>query len=77
MKGGNQKLIEEREKGMKSTVAAAVFVVILLCAEARGEASFRCGSEVVNVGDTTYAVLQECGAPDLREIRVTEKIYAR
>jgi hypothetical protein len=32
---------------------------------------------MVSVGDTTYTVLQECGAPDLREIRVTEKIYAR
>lgn len=62
---------------MKSTLAAAVFLVFLLCAEARGESSFRCGNEVVAVGDTTYAVLQECGAPDLREIRVTEKIYAR
>jgi hypothetical protein len=62
---------------MKSTVAAAVFLVFLLCAEARGESSFRCGHEVVAVGDTTYAVLQECGAPDFREIRVTEKIYAR
>ncbi len=62
---------------MKSTVAAALFLLFLLCAEARGESGFRCGNEVVAVGDTTYAVLQECGAPDFREIKVTERIYAR
>jgi hypothetical protein len=45
--------------------------------EAHGESSFRCGSAVVSVGDTISAVLQECGAPDYREIRVTERIYAR
>jgi len=45
--------------------------------EAYGESSFRCGNEVVNVGDTVYTVLQECGAPDFREIRVTEKAHAR
>jgi hypothetical protein len=62
---------------MKSIIIAAAFLVFLLCTTAHGESSFRCGNEVVSVGDTTYAVLQECGAPDLREIRVTEKIYAR
>src|SRR5512134_2934068 len=62
---------------MKSTVRAAAFAVCLLCTQAHGESNFRCGNEVVGVGDTTYAVLQECGAPDLREIRVTEKIHSR
>jgi hypothetical protein len=62
---------------MKATVTSAVFLAVAWCANAHGESSFRCGSDVVNVGDTTYAVLQECGAPDLREIRITEKIYAR
>ncbi len=62
---------------MKSTVAAAAFLVFLLCTEAHAESNFRCGNEVVSVGDTTYEILQECGAPDYREIRVTERIYAR
>lgn len=62
---------------MKSTVAAAAFILCLLCVEAQGESNFRCGNEVVSVGDTIYAVLQDCGAPDLREIRVTERIRAR
>jgi Protein of unknown function (DUF2845) len=58
-------------------ITVAAFLVCLLCTKAHGESSFRCGNEVVSVGDTTSAVLQECGAPDLREIRVTERIYAR
>ena len=62
---------------MKSAVAAATFLVFLLCTEAHAESSFRCGNEVVSVGDTTYAVLQECGAPDYREIKVMERITGR
>jgi len=62
---------------MKSTVAAAAFVGCLVCTEAHGESNFRCGNEVVSVGDSAQTVLQECGAPDYREIRITEKIYAR
>jgi hypothetical protein len=62
---------------MKSAITAAAFLVLVSCAETRGESSFRCGNEVVSVGDTIYAVLQDCGAPDLREIRVTERIRAR
>ncbi len=62
---------------MKSRITAAAFLVFLLCTEASAESSFRCGSEVVSVGDTTYTVLQECGAPDYREIKVTERTYAR
>jgi Protein of unknown function (DUF2845) len=61
---------------MKSIVVAA-FLVSMLCTEAHGESSFRCGNEVVSVGDTATTVLQECGAPDLREIRITERLYAR
>jgi hypothetical protein len=77
VKGENREPFEKGEKGMKSMVAAAALIFCLLCTDAHAESSFRCGNEVVAVGDTTYAVLQECGAPDLREIRVTEKIYAR
>jgi hypothetical protein len=62
---------------MKVTVIVGAMVLSLVCTEARGESSFRCGHEVVNVGDTVYTVLQECGVPDLREIRVTEKLYSR
>jgi len=62
---------------MTSRITVVAFFVILLCTEAHADSSFRCGNEMVSVGDTTYTVLQECGAPDLREIRVTEKIYAR
>jgi len=62
---------------MKATLTAAVFLAVAWCTSAQGESSFRCGHEVVNVGDSVYTVLQECGAPDLREIRVTEKLYAR
>ena len=62
---------------MTSRITVAAFLVFLLCSGAHADSSFRCGNEMVSVGDTTYTVLQECGAPDLREIRVTEKIYAR
>ena len=62
---------------MKSAITAAAFLVLVWCAETRGESSFRCGNEVVSVGDTTYAVLQDCGAPDFREIKVTERKHAR
>ena len=62
---------------MKSRITAAAFLVFLLGTESHAESSFRCGSELVSVGDTTYTVLRECGAPDLREIRVTERVYAR
>jgi hypothetical protein len=62
---------------MKSRITAAAFLVFLLGTEASAESSFRCGSELVSVGDTTYTVLQECGAPDYREIKVTERTYVR
>ena len=62
---------------MKSRITAAAFLVFLLCTEASAESIFRCGSELVSVGEATNTVLRECGAPDLREIRVTERVYAR
>jgi hypothetical protein len=77
VRDGIQEMIEERGQRMKSIITVAAFLVFLLCTEAHAESSFRCGNELVTVGDTTYAVLQECGAPDFREIRVTERIYAR
>jgi hypothetical protein len=62
---------------MKSRITVVVFLVSLLGTEAHGESSFRCGNEVVSVGDTTYTVLKECGAPDFREIKVMERVSKR
>ena len=62
---------------MKSNLAAAAFLLLFLATEAHAESSFRCGNEVVSVGDTTYKVLQECGAPDYREIKVMERVTGR
>jgi Protein of unknown function (DUF2845) len=31
------------------------------------DASFRCGSETVSIGDSTYVVLKACGKPDRTE----------
>ncbi len=62
---------------MKPIIMAVALLVSLLCTEAHTESSFRCGSDLVSVGDTIYTVLQECGAPDFREIKITERVYAR
>ena len=55
-----------------------MMLILLLCGtHGFAESNFRCGNEVVSVGDTTYSVLQECGAPDYREIKVMERITGR
>ncbi len=62
---------------MKSVIAGAAFVLCLLSTEVFPESNFRCGNEVVGIGDATYTVLQECGAPDYREIKAMERITRR
>jgi len=34
--------------------------------------TFRCGSEIVKIGNTTFEVAGKCGEPDYREITVLE-----
>jgi hypothetical protein len=49
------------------TVAPLLFALILVTG-ASADDSFRCGSELVNPGDSTVKVLLRCGQPSYREM---------
>jgi len=49
--------------------ALASFIISVSCYALD---SFRCGSEIVKNGDTTFEVRGKCGEPDYREITVLE-----
>ena len=48
------------------TVTALLFLISLTGASA--DDSFRCGSDLVNLGDSTVKVLLRCGAPSYKEV---------
>jgi hypothetical protein len=49
--------------------ALAIFIISVSCYALD---TFRCGSEIVKNGDTTFEVAGKCGEPDYREITVLE-----
>jgi len=51
----------------KSAAVLAVAALFVLVAGEEGQA-FRCGSGLVNVGDSTGKVLVECGPPTSKEV---------
>ena len=55
--------------------------LFILCSgdKAFSQSTFRCGSELVSIRDTTYEVLNKCGVPDIREIEVIHEVdrYSR
>ena len=50
-----------------------VATTVLVPLSAYGDSNFRCGDSLVSIGDTTYKVMSECGAPDSREFSVVEE----
>ncbi|RJR49265.1 MAG: DUF2845 domain-containing protein [Desulfobacteraceae bacterium] len=65
-----------REEQMKSSfmwmlgVAALGFLAPF---PVYGDSNLRCGDSIVGLGDTTYQVMSQCGAPDSREFSVQEE----
>jgi len=48
-------------------------ITLLVPLTAHGDSNLRCGDSIVGVGDTTYQVMSQCGAPDSREFSVREE----
>ena len=50
---------------MKMVLTSCIVVVILLLAAASqaAESDFRCGNEIISVGDRKFDVLRKCGEP--------------
>ena len=49
-------------------VMSVMMLLILLMAAQTLARGFRCGTELVSVGDSTWEVLHKCGEPDLKEL---------
>lgn len=49
-------------------------ILFLISAPAAADNSFRCGSNLVSVGDSKYQVRAKCGAPSYKEVRREKKI---
>jgi len=62
---------------MKKVILTSCIVVILLLAAASqaADAGFRCGNEIISVGDRKFDVLRKCGEPSNVEVR--QKIRTR
>lgn len=54
------------------TIGLAAFIA-LFPVPSRGDSNFRCGDNLVSVGDTIYQVMNTCGSPDSREFGVVEE----
>jgi hypothetical protein len=59
---------------MKSTLKILVAVALALALPAQAE-TFRCGSKLIQVGDTAGKVLDRCGEPGNKQV-VTEPVRA-
>ena len=53
-------------KKLKPYSAAVAFFLTLVSIGA--QATMRCGSEIINEGNTTFEVLRKCGEPKNREV---------
>ena len=62
---------KQRVTKMKMILASCIVVVILFLAAASqaAEADFRCGNEIISVGDRKFDVLRKCGEPANVEVR--------
>ena len=56
---------------MKIVLAACIFAVILLLAAGAQalDTDFRCGNEIISVGDRKFDVLRKCGEPVNVDVR--------
>jgi len=52
----------DRRSIVNTLVTMLVFVFILFAAVSQAEA-FRCGTDVINVGDTGFQLIRKCGEP--------------
>jgi hypothetical protein len=56
----------ERETAMKKILSTLIMVVVFFVTGSAN--ALRCGSDLVNVGDFKYEVLERCGEPNSKEI---------
>ena len=56
---------------MKTGLTSCIVVVILLLAAVAqaSESDFRCGNEIISVGDRKFDVLRKCGEPSNVDVR--------
>ncbi len=52
----------------RSIPIICALTLLLLMTTARADSVFRCGSNLVHIGDTIYRVASLCGAPDFTNI---------
>ena len=62
---------KQRVTKMKMVSASCIVVAILFLAAASqaAEADFRCGNEIISVGDRKFDVLRKCGEPANVDVR--------
>lgn len=58
---------------MKELLLAAAMALIAVSPALAGDA-FRCGGDLITVGDTMYEVVRSCGEPDFVHVRQEERI---
>jgi hypothetical protein len=62
---------KQRVTKMKMVLASCIVVAILFLAAASqaADSDFRCGNEIISVGDRKFDVLRKCGEPSNVEVR--------
>jgi hypothetical protein len=72
----------EEDLSMKLVRLLPIMVLLLLSSYGPGdvwaggyESSFRCGTDVIILGNSSYRVLAKCGQPDARESIGTNYLY--
>ena len=61
----------------KPLIAVMMFVLLLVPTGASALSSFRCGTKLVQRGDTRARVLHRCGEPDDKFIKSVDRVRVR
>jgi len=55
-------------------ISSVLLILLLLVASSISASDFRCGSDIISLGDRKFDVLRKCGNPDNVEVREEVRI---